>query len=221
MKASQKGKYNVWDYLWYALYAFAGLGLELVLLNFIEPMFLGNVSEYGTMQNIIHWILTIICWAIMIVFLIKGAQNKLDFNVLNSSKISVRGVLISLILVTACILLNAYDWGTLKIIGEFRKKEFVEFIFQYIYYIFEIGLVFLIVAFGQKFGETLLNRKSNIPFGGIVLCCTWGAIHILTQGSITVGLGVMIYSIAYGMIYMVLNRNAKFSFLALLAAFII
>lgn len=221
MKASQKRNYNVWDYLWYALYAFAGLGLELVLLNFIEPMFLGKVGEYGTMQNVIHWILTIICWAIMIVFLIRGAQNKLDFDVMNNNKVSARGIIISLVLVAACILLNAYDWGTLKIIGEFGKKEFLEFLFQYIYYIFEIGLVFLIIAFGQKFGETMLKRKNNIPFGGIVLCCTWGAIHFLTQGNITTGLGVMAFSMAYGIIYLVLNRNTKLSFLAILAAFVI
>lgn len=212
---------SVWDYLWYALYAFAGLGLEIVLLSFVEPMFLGKASEYDTIQNIIHWILTIICWTIMIIWLIKSSQKKLNYNVMNTNEVSIKGCVISLILIVACILLNAYDWGTLKIVGEFTKKAFIEFVFQYIYYIFEVGLVFLIVVFGQKFIESVLKRKSTIPFGGIILCCTWGVIHILSQGSIATGLGVMIFALMYGMMYLFLNRNTKLSFLAMLLAFII
>ena len=117
---------SVWDYLWYALYAFAGLGLEIVLLSFVEPMFLGKASEYDTIQNIIHWILTIICWTIMIIWLIKSSQKKLNYNVMNTNEVSIKGCVISLILIVACILLNAYDWGTLKIVlasGEFNHSE--------------------------------------------------------------------------------------------------
>ncbi len=212
---------SAWDYLWYSLYAFAGLGLEIVLLSFVEPIFFGKINEYTTTQNIIHWVLTIVCWAIMIIWLIKSSKKKLNFNVLNDNKVSFKGIIIALILVIACILLNAYDWGTLKIIGEFNQNELITFIFQYIYYVFEVGLVFLIVVFGQKFGESLLKRKSNIPFGSIILCCTWGAIHILSQGSIVTGLGVMTFAIMYGIMYLVLNRNPKYSFLAMLLAFII
>lgn len=210
-----------WDYLWYALYAFAGLGIEMLLLSLVEPIFFGNVSEYTTTQSIIHWILTILCWSIMIIWLIKSAEKKLDFNVLNHNQVSVKGMMITFLFVIACILLNAYDWGTLKIIGELKQKEFITFIFQYLYYFFEIGLVFLIVAFGQKFGESWLKRNSNIPFGSILLCCTWGVIHIVSKGSIITGLGVMTFAILYGMMYLALNRNSKYSFLAMLFAFII
>ena len=77
---------SAWDFLWYSLYAFAGLGLEIVLLSFVEPIFFGKVNEYTTTQNIIHWVLTIVCWAIMIIWLIKSSKKKLDFNVLNDIK---------------------------------------------------------------------------------------------------------------------------------------
>lgn len=73
---------SAWDFLWYSLYAFAGLGLEIVLLSFVEPIFFGKVNEYTTTQNIIHWVLTIVCWAIMIIWLIKSSKKKLNFNVL-------------------------------------------------------------------------------------------------------------------------------------------
>ncbi|MDE5769183.1 MAG: hypothetical protein K2H82_07330 [Oscillospiraceae bacterium] len=214
-------KISAWDYLWYALYSFAGLGLEIVLISIIEPIFWGKISEYNTIQSIIHWILTILCWGIMMIVLVKSSEKKLDFRVWNHEKITTKGIVISLILIVACIALNAYDWGSLKIVGEFQKKELIEFIFQYIYYMFEIGLVFLIVVFGQKFVESLLKKKSMIPFGGIVLGCTWGLIHILTQGSIITGLGVIAFSLMYGIIYIALNRNTKYSYLAMVIAFII
>lgn len=34
---------------------------------------------------------------------------------MNNNEISIKGIAISLVLIVACILLNAYDWGTLKI----------------------------------------------------------------------------------------------------------
>lgn len=86
---------------------------------------------------------------------------------------------------------------------------------------FEVGLVFLIVAFGQKFGDVLLKRHSAMPFGGLVLCCTWGAIHILTQGSLYTGLGVMTFGLLYGLMYVALQRNARLSYLAMVLAFVI
>ncbi len=47
----------------------------------------------------------------------------------------------------------------------------------YLYYIFEVVLVVLIIIYGQKAIETLLKKESLIPFGGIILAMTWGAIH--------------------------------------------
>ena len=57
--------------------------------------------------------------------------------------------------------------------------------------------------------------------GGIVLCCTWKAIHILSKGSIFTGLGVMVFALLYGCMYLLLNRNAKYSYLAMAVAFMI
>lgn len=219
----KQAKISSWDFLWYALYAFAGLGLEFVLIGIVEPLLFGkiNANDYNTTQHIIHWILTSICWGITAGLLIKTSKNKSGFNVLSCDAVKKTNIIFSTLAVATCIILNFFDWKTLKIIGEFQSKKTVIFIFQYIYYIFEVILVFLIVAFGQKFAEDLLKKKSNIPFGGIVLCCTWGTVHILTKGSIYTGIGVMTFALIYGIIYILLNRNAKLSYIAILLAFII
>ena len=211
------------NYLDYALTAFAGLGLEILLNAIVEPILFGNIgtNNYTDIHKIIHWILTIICWGLIIVLLIHESKTKLKINILEDRAFTKQGAAIAVLLAVACIALNAYDWGTLKIIGEFQRKELILFVFQYIYYIFEMSLVFLIVVFGQKFAEKLLNKESKIPFGVIVLCCTWGVVHILSKGSIYTGIGVMIFALLYGEIYILLNRNAKYSYLAMLLAFII
>ena len=117
--------------------------------------------------------------------------------------------------------LNALDWGTLKILGELEEKGWALFFFQYLYYLFEVGLVLLIAAFGQAFAEGLLGRQSPVPFGGLLLCCTWGAVHILSKGSLQAGLGTMAFSLLYGGIYLLLGRNAGYSYTAMALAFIL
>lgn len=223
MKRTNKTKTSAWDFLWYALYAFAGLGMEFVLLSVIEPLLFQNAdsSAYTAGQSILHWLLTCLFWGGITFALIHFADGRLGFRVLSRERPTQKGVLLSVALVALCILLNALDWGTLKVAGEFAKKGPLLFGFQYLYYIFEVALVFLIVAFGQKFGERLLGRKSNVPFGGLVLCFTWGAIHTLSQGSLATGLGVMVFALLYGCIYLLLSRNARYSYLAMALAFMI
>ncbi len=218
-----KQKNFSWDYLWYALYAFAGLGVEMVLLGLLEPVLFGGISsgEYSAVQTITHWLLTILCWGMIAAFLIRSSRKKLQFDIMAETRFSPKGLVMSAVLVIFCIALNAYDWGTLKIVGEFQKKELILFIFQYIYYLFEITLVFLIVAFGQKFFEAIIKKKSRIPWGGLVLCCTWGAIHIVSRGSISAGIGVMIFSLVYGIIYLLLERNTKYAYAAMAIAFMV
>ena len=106
-------------------------------------------------------------------------------------------------------------------IGEFQKKWPLLFAGQYLYYAFEVVLVLLIAAFGQQFWEALRKGRSQFPFGGVVLCCTWGAIHTLSRGSLSTGLGVMAFGLMYGAIYVLLGRDARTSYLAMLAAFVI
>lgn len=216
-------KIQPWVYLWYALYAFAGLGVEMFLIGFIEPILFGDVksSDYTTIQMIIHWSITILCWGAISFLIIKKSKRKLDFDVTCRSKPTTSKIILCVILMIACIVINAFDWGTLKIIGEFQKKGLLLFIFQHVYYFFEVILIFLIVAFGQKFFDILLHKKTIIPWGGIVLCCTWGAVHILSKASIYTGLIVMVFSILYGLMYVLLERNSKWSYLAITIAFII
>lgn len=48
-----------------------------------------------------------------------------------------------------------------------------------------------------------------------------GGVHILSKGSLYTGIGVMIFSILYGMMYLLLKRNSKYTYIAMTLAFII
>ena len=128
---SNKGKTSCLDFLWYALYAFAGLGIELVLVGAVEPILFGGVSanDYNTVQKIIHLVITSVCWGGIAWVLIKGSKNKLVFDVLGCDEVKMVNAILSMAAVIVCIILNFFDWKTLKIIGEFQSKEPVVFFF--------------------------------------------------------------------------------------------
>ncbi|NLO85623.1 MAG: hypothetical protein GX096_09375 [Clostridiales bacterium] len=88
------------------------------------------------------------------------------------------------------------------------------------YYIFEVVLVWLVVCFGQRAGELWFSRK-NIPWGGITAGLSWGLVHALTKGSITIGLSALLAGILYGVIYLLLKKKAPVTYLFILLAFVI
>ena len=220
----EKTKNNTWEFLWYALYTFAGLGVEIALIGLVEPLiFKGfNPNKYTNTQLIVHWILTCIALGFVSYLIITRAKKKLGFQIINNNKVEKRQIVIALVIVCIAIGMNALDWGTLKIIGEAQKKVPVIFFFQYVYYFFEVVLICLIISLGQKFFESLLQKDSKvIPWGGLLLSVTWGAIHFLTKGSLVEGLGTMLFGILAGFIYLVLNRNTKWTYIAIAMAFMI
>ncbi len=211
------------NYIWYALYAFGALGLEFVLIGFLEPILFGGIGmpDYSSTQHVIHWLLTMFCWGSMAWVLVRSSQRKLGFSVFNNNKPQWRETVIGITLMIPCIFINILDCGTLKSIAEFHSNGIVLFIFQYLYYLFEIFLVLLIVIFGQKFFDIWFCKACKFPWGGVVLGCTWGAVHILSKGSIATGMAVMVFSLLYGTIYISFNRNTKCAYMGLAIAFML
>lgn len=68
-------------------------------------------------------------------------------------------------------------------------------------------LVTLILVFGQKAFEQWFN-KVNIPYGGIILALTWGVAHFFTKDILT-GIVTIISSLAFGSIYLLVNRDIR------------
>ncbi len=220
------------EYLWYGLYAFAGFGLELVL-----QMFEGMLGlEDGVFSHCLHLGLTSLLWGMMSFLLYQSSKRKLKFNIMNGNlvtegftensqgRISIlkkQNIIIVLLLMLAALVCKFFVVGGVKLLMEYNNLGLIRFIFQYIYYIFEVMLIILSIAFGQKFFEEVVKKSDVIiPFGGLFLACTWGLMHILTQDFAT-GIYAFGMAVVYGMVYVLLNKNAGYAYLLNLILFIV
>ena len=203
------------------LIAFAGLGFEAVLAFMIEPLLYGcDMKSWSVTQNVIHWILTCIVWGLTGFLVIRLAKRFEDFDIFKKEKKMKRWQWLLVILIIIFSLIISYiDWNGSKVLKEFNANGPVKFVFQYIYYCFEVVLVTLILIFGQLAFEKWFKRK-NIPYGGIVVALTWGIAHIFTK-NLYVGIITMISGLAFGSVYLLTNRDIKISYVILWFMFVL
>ncbi len=215
-------KVTGWDYLCLALYAFAGLGMEVVLGLWLEPLLYGaQMNEWTVAENILHWIMTCIVWGCVAYGLIVVAKKKYDFDIFAKAEKMKTWQWIATICCVIFALVTSYiDWNGFKVVKEFYANGWLKFIFQYIYYVFETALIVLIIVFAQKaFDKWIKNR--NIPYGGIIAGLTWGLAHIFTKASISVGLLSMLGAFLYGAAYLLVNRDIKKTFILVFIMFVL
>ena len=208
------------DYLFLALYAFAGLATELIYAFLLEPaLYNAPMESWTTAQTIIHWIITCATWGIITFLLIKTANKKYNFNLFeNDGDLKIWQWVSVLFCLVFMIVLSYIDWDGFKVVKEFEKKGLLKFIFQYIYYAFETGLFALIIIFGQKTFEKWF-KKRNFPYGGILVALTWGLGHILSKGSILAGITTALSGFIFGVVYLLINRDVKKTFVLLFIMF--
>lgn len=202
-------KITGFDYLYLALYAFAGIGLELILVSFIEPLFGMHMETFTTTQHILHWIIISSVWLFVALFLIQLAKNKYEFDLWGyTSKFKTWQYIGVVLCIVVSVSVHYMDWGGFKPLLEFQNLGGLKFVFQYVYYFFEAFLISLIIIFGQRACEKWL-KNDNIPYGGIILALTWGLMHIVSKGSISAGLLTAFHGFLYGSAYLVVGKDFK------------
>ena len=210
------------DYIWLALTAFGGLGMELLYGYLLEPMIYGaQMKDWTTWQTIVHWIITCITWGIMAWYVVKSAKKDCGFDLFAKSEpIKLWQWVATAACAAICLFSTYLDWGGSKLLMEFQRRGPLKFTFQYIYYLFEVVLFMLIIVFGQKAFEVWF-KKENIPYGGIVVALTWGMAHWFTKGELAAGLYTAFGGFCFGVVYLLLNRNIKWTYVALCIMFIL
>lgn len=208
------------EYLYLGLYAFAGFGLE-ILLAMVLPQILGvPQSQYGVLQHCIYWVLTSILWGSVCLGLVKLAKRKYAFDMMAlKDRPGLKQWIFAAVAAAVSIVITSVVIGGFKPVMEYQKLGAIKFLFQHVYYLFEAGLILLVIAFGQKFGEEVTG-KAGLPYGGLFLAATWGLIHILTQGMMT-GIYTFAMSALYGIVYLLLKKNSVYSYLMIAVMFIL
>ena len=214
-------------YLYMSLLSFSAFLLEYVSIFVIEGFFLHvDIWNYTPYQRSIHCIIMAVLWAAVIGSILLFSRRRYDFPVknLDTEKISSRDWIAAFLCLAACKVMTFIDWHTWKIIGEAKGKSVFSFLTQYLYYIFEVGLVLLIIMFGQKAAETGLKRESRIPFGGIILALTWGVFHFVSRGvglEIWNGISCMLFSVLGGIMYLKMRTRCLYSYLLLAVGYLL
>lgn len=229
MKKRMTERKKGWLILSLSLDAFAGLGLEVLLAFWLEPMIYGRTMEqWNTWQSVLHWCITCIIWGSVAGYLLWSADKNYGLKLikrdgdgtesLRSVKLWQWGLVIA---GSACkIITSVMDWGGFKVYMEWKSRGPLLFLFQYIYYMFETSLFTLILVFAQIAFETWFkNRK--IPYGGIILGLTWGLAHIFTKGNLAIGLEGVVIGLLFGSLYLLLNRNLKWTYVLLFLLFVL
>lgn len=221
MRNNEKKTIKGGDYLSLGLYAFMGLGMEVVYAFLLEPVLYGvPMQEFSAAQTILHWIITCITWGIFAFVLIRKSGTKYDFPLLGKGgqmKIWQWGICFLFVLLA--FIVDYISWGGFKVYLEFVRRGLLLFIFQYLYYAFETMLFLLIIVFGQKACEVWFH-KENIPYGGIICGLTWGLAHIFTKNLLTGMLGVVL-GFAMGSVYLFVNRDFKKAYAFLFFMFVL
>ena len=214
-------KVTGFNYIILAMLAFAGLGLEALLAFLIEPIIYGApIKEWTVVQIIIHWVITCILWGVTSWLIVIYAKNKYDFDLLKKgNKMAVWQWLLIVVFIIGSLILSYIDWDGSKVIKEFYANGPVKFVFQYIYYVFETILVTLILVFGQEVFEKWF-KKPNIPYGGIIVALTWGIAHFFTKDIVT-GIFTVISGLAFGSVYLLVNRDIRKTYLILFIMFVL
>ena len=220
---SEKGRFiKGLGALKYGLAAFAALAGEGVIAYGIEQNIYGiSIEHFSTPQMILHWVLTYILWGSCVFFICRCAKKK-GHDLFEKNGQSIRPWQWVCIAggVAACLVTSWIDWEGSKVLKEFANNGAIKFIFQYIYYMFEVSLVMLIIVFGQKACEIWSGHK-KIPFGGIIAALTWGLGHWASKGSLAAGLVSAACGLALGSVYLLTNRKAKLSYALLCLMFIL
>ena len=198
-----------WKYLILAMLAFAGLGMEVILAFFLEPLiYQAPMQSWTDLQNISHWVITCAVWGLLSWGIVRFARKRYGYDLFErkDSPAAWRWAIVA-VLVIAGLIWSYVDWNGLKVVREFSANGPVKFVFQYVYYCFEATLVLLIIVFGQETFEGWFHNR-HIPWGGMLAAMTWGIAHFFTKGSST-GIGIMISALAYGCVYLLVNRDIR------------
>lgn len=211
------------DYFSNAMLIFLALGLDVVVSIGINKLTTLDIWY----KKIIANSTTIVIWAIAIVLTYKyihrnNLKNMVTLN-LNKKVVAWFTVIFILLIIMNLIIKNE---NSPQFISEFTKLKYKYreygvhiYIVQNIYYLLEAMLITLIIVFGQRWGELKFN-STRIPYGSIILCLSWGLVHILTQDISTGGFAI-ISSLIVGIGFLLCKKNLVLTYILAVCVFII
>ena len=211
------------DLLSVSLWLFLALSLDILVHLLTSALFTDKVVFRAAISKSITIFIWIVAVLIAIVFIRKHKIKDLVNSIYNIKSFAIFVVILIVLIV---INLQFKGLSTIQVIYEYHymSQDFGEFsilifVLQLIYYCLEASLVTLIVIFANEWGQRKY-KTLLIPYGGILLSITWGAVHFLTKG-VEVGLYGIVVSMIIGTGFILTKKNLIFTYILSLILFLI
>ncbi len=202
---------------------FLALSLDVLVVLVLNNI----IGQNALYKHVACNTVTSIIWCTTVIISFKYI-NKNNIKEIYSLKVDTHSIILFFIFSCLLIIINLIVKNSTvpNFINEFsvlyyKYKEFglITYIMRNLYYLLESMLITLIIIFSQEWGEKKFSNR-KLPYGGIVLCLSWGLIHILTKGLMT-GLYAAAISIILGISFVSYKKNIIFTFILVLIIFLI
>ncbi len=194
-----------------------GLCFEFVIILFEQFIYDKTYNKFTITESITHWLIISGLWGILGLVLFYISARVYNFNFSKKKNLpSERGWIVAVLLFLTSFGLKFRIYGGWKPATDFMQSGWFQFIFQYIYYLFQAVIILIMVIFTQEATDRALKTHKlkfrHIPWGGIILAATWGAVHLVTEANFTVAIYYIILSLLAGAAHLAVNKNVYISY---------
>ncbi len=219
------------DYFCLGLLCFGGLMFDMFAMGIDWLIFRNkSIMEFWYVKAF-HSIEVALLWIALIMIMVVWIKRKGVMEELLNLTFNSKTWLYLAIAFIGGIMMTFFEGmvdkplGALQIIHEYTRfierygdNALIVSITQNIYYIAEVGLVVMLLAFMQRAGEKWFGERM-IPYGGVGLMLTWGLGH-LTKG-IVAGLWITGFAFIAGGIFTLNKKSVWATYLFIILVFIL
>ena len=197
------------------VFSIMGLLAEYALIELETFIFNKGYLEFTITESVTHWIVVCVLWGILGLLLFYVTVRVYGFDIVKKDeRPTMRGVVIAFLLLSSSVGVKYLLLGGWQMAVDFRREGWFQFIFLYVYRLFETVLLLMAGAFFQEGCERVVKiQNTHIPWGGMLLALTWGLIHLITSGSPVMALFYTALSFFIGCAYLSAHRNMYISYL--------
>lgn len=205
-----------------ALYAFAVFGWELVVAMLLDGLIEGLVGDPWV--RAVHWLVTAAGWAAGAVLLLRREPWSAGGHAGASRGRRLVAGGTALVLAIGARTALTQEWKPLaevtRLHDDVGASAFpVSLAALVVYYLAETLVIVTLLGYGQRWGEATWGRP-QVPWGGLVLACTWGAAHVFLQGPAG-GVYAMGAAVLYGVLLLAARGRFAPTYALTAAAFLL
>ncbi len=214
-------------YLLLSVICLLGLLSEYAVLRCEQWAYAKSYNKFTITESIGHWVIVCFIWGILAAMMVYVSARVYGLNLTHKgNRPKITGFALVVLLLAVSVITRCAVYGGWKVALDFVNSGWFPFIFQYVYYFFEVFIVLLVVVFSQTAGEYFCEKlrvpaMKKVPWGAAFLALTWGLSHIVTQSGTSVELTYVMYALFAGVSYLAVNKNFYVSYAVFIIMFLI